>query len=149
MLISLSCHLNPRHLFTQSTPLRLLLHTTSYSHSAALVLPNHIQASHSAAIIVTQHAHFLQAFNSFLLLNARGIKPTKFTLCTLLNPCTQILHLCFGLQIHRILQTGWYQHNIFINTALVNMYAKSSLILDAKSVFDTMEQHDHASGPPS
>ncbi|KAF9587169.1 hypothetical protein IFM89_039609 [Coptis chinensis] len=90
--------------------------------------------------------HFRRALISFRLLNARGIKPTNFILCTLLNSCTQLLHLRFGLQIHaRILQTAWYQHNVFINTALVNMYAKSNLILDAKSVFDAMEQHDHVS----
>ncbi|KAL4572367.1 hypothetical protein LXL04_019140 [Taraxacum kok-saghyz] len=86
-----------------------------------------------------------QFLASFLQQNRLNKKPTKFQLCTALNCCAKTHNSLLGSQIHtKILNTGLDQ-NLYINSSLVNMYAKSGAILDAMRVFNGMEFHDQVS----
>lgn len=71
--------------------------------------------------------------------------PTKFELCTALNSCAKTHNLRLGSQIHaQILHIG-FDHNLYTNSSLVNMYAKCGAIVDAMKVFNGMEFHDQVS----
>ncbi|KAF3439137.1 hypothetical protein FNV43_RR17412 [Rhamnella rubrinervis] len=82
---------------------------------------------------------------SFYQMNGVGRKPTKYSLCTALNTCAKTLNLRLGKQIHaHIVQIG-YEDNLFLNSALVDLYAKCDAIMEARSVFCCMTRHDQVS----
>ncbi|KAA8546636.1 hypothetical protein F0562_003133 [Nyssa sinensis] len=86
-----------------------------------------------------------EALESFRQWNGLGMKPTKFFLCTTLNSCAKTLNWHLGLQIHaQIIQTG-FEENLFINSALVDVYAKCGALVDARRAFDNMKRHDQIS----
>ncbi|KAK9285771.1 hypothetical protein L1049_024972 [Liquidambar formosana] len=70
---------------------------------------------------------------------------TKYRLCSSLNYCAKTLNWHLGVQIHaQIIQTG-YSDNLFLNSALVDLYSKCDAIMDARRVFDGMQRHDQVS----
>lgn len=82
---------------------------------------------------------------SFRQMNNLGTKPTKFILCTALSSCVKRLNWHFGLQIHaRIVRTG-YQDNLFINSALIDLYSKFDAMMEATKVFQGLKRHDQVS----
>ncbi|XP_059624091.1 pentatricopeptide repeat-containing protein At3g12770-like [Cornus florida] len=86
-----------------------------------------------------------EALESFRRMNEFGKTPTKFILCSTLNSCAKTLNRHLGLQIHaRLVQTG-YEENLFISSALVDVYAKCGALVDARRVFDSMKRHDQVS----
>ncbi|KAL5704803.1 hypothetical protein ACHQM5_023177 [Ranunculus cassubicifolius] len=106
---------------------------------------NALKLLHTFAPKFNQQGHFYKALASFQLNNKQGIKPTKFTLCSVLSSCTESLDWHLGCQIHaQIIQAG-YEGNMFLNTKLVDLYAKCGVLDDAKRVFDGMNRHDHVS----
>ena len=95
--------------------------------------------------VTATHDNVYQFLAYFLQQNRLNKKPTKFQLCTALNCCAKTHNSLLGSQIHtKILNTGLDQ-NLYINSSLVNMYAKSGAILDAMRVFNGMEFHDQVS----
>ncbi|OVA06807.1 Pentatricopeptide repeat [Macleaya cordata] len=106
---------------------------------------NDQQGNESTISELAKQGHFQEALKSFHSLHDLGIKPTKFTFCTVLNSCSKLLDLCLGLQIHaRIIQIG-YEDNLFINSALVGLYSKCDMMVDARNVFYRMRNHDQVS----
>ncbi|KAJ0770673.1 putative tetratricopeptide-like helical domain superfamily [Helianthus annuus] len=86
-----------------------------------------------------------EALASFVKGNVLGKKPTKYELCTALNYCAKTRNSRLGSQIHaKVVHTGFDQ-NLYINSALVNVYAKCVSMGEAMKVFDRMELHDEVS----
>lgn len=77
--------------------------------------------------------------------NMLGNKPSKFELCTSLNCCAKTRNLQLGAQFHaKVFHLG-LDRNLYINSALVNVYAKCGEISEAMRVFTGMEVHDEVS----
>ncbi|XP_059653930.1 pentatricopeptide repeat-containing protein At3g12770-like [Cornus florida] len=94
---------------------------------------------------LAKHSNASEALESLGQMDGFGKKPTKFILCSTLNSCAKTLNLHLGLQIHaRLVQTG-YEENLFISSALVDVYAKCGALADARSLFDSMKIHDQVS----
>ncbi|KAK3020027.1 hypothetical protein RJ639_004987 [Escallonia herrerae] len=90
----------------------------------------------------SDHSSAQEGLVSFVRSNAFGTNFTKFDLCTALNSCAKTRNQHLGLQIHaRIIQTG-HPDNLYINSALVDVYAKCNALVDARKVFDGMKCHD-------
>ncbi|KAM7265277.1 hypothetical protein ACFE04_002960 [Oxalis oulophora] len=82
---------------------------------------------------------------SFHRSNAAGEELTKFNLCSGLNSCAKTLNFHLGLQLHaRIIKIG-FEENMYLSSALVDLYAKCGSIFDARKIFDDMENHDRVS----
>ncbi|XP_052195967.1 pentatricopeptide repeat-containing protein At2g13600-like [Diospyros lotus] len=78
-------------------------------------------------------------------MDSLGKKPTKYTFCSALNSCAKTSNWYLGLQIHaQVIQTG-HEENLFISSALVDVYAKCGELADAWRVFDSMKMHDQVS----
>ena len=71
--------------------------------------------------------------------------PTKYSLCTALNTCAKTFNWRLGLQIHALIIQMGFEDNLFLNSALVDLYAKCDAILDARRVFCSMKRHDQVS----
>ncbi|PWA41988.1 Pentatricopeptide repeat-containing protein [Artemisia annua] len=82
---------------------------------------------------------------SYVRGNMLGNKPTKFELCTNLNCCAKTRNLQLAAQFHaKVFHVG-LDRNLYINSALVNVYAKCGTVSEAMRVFSGMEVHDEVS----
>lgn len=71
-----------------------------------------------------------------------GLMPSEFTLVGVLNACSDSNALVEGKQVHAYSLKLGYETQIFILTALVDMYAKCSSIADARKGFDYLQEPD-------
>ncbi|XP_047332134.1 pentatricopeptide repeat-containing protein At2g13600-like [Impatiens glandulifera] len=79
------------------------------------------------------------------LVNILNGKPTKYVLCLSLNSCAKTQNKLLTLQIHtQLIKTG-FENNLFINTALVDAYAKCGALGEAMKAFQEMKTRDHVS----
>jgi pentatricopeptide repeat protein len=68
--------------------------------------------------------------------------PSGFTFSSVLNACARVPVIFEGKQVHaRVVQSG-FLGNKFVQTALLDMYAKCGFISDAWEVFDKMDGKD-------
>ncbi|XP_023765878.1 pentatricopeptide repeat-containing protein At5g42450, mitochondrial [Lactuca sativa] len=84
----------------------------------------------------------LEVFNDMLLL---GQTPDVSTISSVLCACANLTSLHKGKNLHgKALKLG-FQHDVFVNTALVDMYAKSGDIENSKRVFNKMHEKNEVS----
>eukprot|EP01018_Ginkgo_biloba_P026983 Gb_37624 [translate_table: standard] len=76
----------------------------------------------------------------FDILHQPGIYVDSITFASLLHECINVKSLIYGKLVHaHMIRTGVYP-GIFLQNNLVNMYAKSGCVLDARKVFDRMPE---------
>jgi pentatricopeptide repeat protein len=79
-----------------------------------------------------------KALELFNCMQQEGVQPDPVTFVGVLNACASILALDEGRHVHeQIIECG-LESNIFVQTSLVDMYAKSGSMEDAWNVFDNM-----------
>lgn len=74
-----------------------------------------------------------------------GIDPDKRTLVGLLSACASVGALDMGKWINKLASEGGIQHDIYVATALLDMYAKCGSLDDALRVFEDMPQKNEVS----
>ncbi|KAI3704371.1 hypothetical protein L1987_74589 [Smallanthus sonchifolius] len=90
-----------------------------------------------------RHGH--EGLASFVQGNVLGKKSPKYELCSALICCAKTLNSHLGSQIHGKIVHSGFDQNLYINSSLVNVYAKCGLMGDAMKVFDGIELHDEVS----
>uniref|UniRef100_A0A803P2X0 DYW domain-containing protein n=1 Tax=Cannabis sativa TaxID=3483 RepID=A0A803P2X0_CANSA len=98
--------------------------------------------------IITGYAQTGQAENAVSLLNQmrrEGVRPNGFTLASCLNSCARIATLEHGLQLHSLAFKDGHTDDCFVNSALVDMYAKCGCIEDSETVFEGLVSRDTVS----
>ncbi|CAN8266045.1 unnamed protein product [Cochlearia groenlandica] len=81
----------------------------------------------------------LQVFKEML---ARGTEPDKFSVTTALTACAQAGTLSQGKWVHEILKKKSIECDVFVGTALVDMYAKCGCIDTALEVFESLTRRN-------
>ncbi|XWS52255.1 hypothetical protein CRYUN_Cryun11dG0052300 [Craigia yunnanensis] len=79
-----------------------------------------------------------EAIKLFHGMKGAGVNPDKITLVGVLSACASIGALDLGKWIDTYASQRGLQHNIFVSTALVDMYAKCGSLDDAHRVFENM-----------
>jgi len=83
-----------------------------------------------------------EALNLFCKMQGEGVKLDGFSFASMLNACASLSVLEQGKHVHaHVVKTG-FESNVFVGSALVNMYAKCGSIEDARQVFDKMCERD-------
>eukprot|EP01018_Ginkgo_biloba_P036666 Gb_31696 [translate_table: standard] len=83
--------------------------------------------------------HALKLFRHMQIV---GIKPNMVTIVSVLPACARLAALRQGKEIHDYIIRGDFDVDVFMWNALIDMYAKSGSIKDARCVFDKMFQRD-------
>lgn len=83
-----------------------------------------------------------KALNLFSKMHFSGISPSEYTLVGVLNACSDVGASEEGMQIHAFLCKLGFESQIYIMTALVDMYAKCGNTADAKKGFDYLQEPD-------
>eukprot|EP01018_Ginkgo_biloba_P018926 Gb_05127 [translate_table: standard] len=92
-----------------------------------------------------RHGHGEEALKLFWQMQSLGLKPNEFTIASVLGACSSQLALEQAKQVHaHIINTG-YVSNVFLGSALVDIYAKCGNLEDARNVFDEMPERNDVS----
>eukprot|EP01018_Ginkgo_biloba_P009791 Gb_07727 [translate_table: standard] len=87
-----------------------------------------------------RHGPFEEALRLFYRMQETGIKPDKFTFASVFAACANMAALEHGKMVHEDLIRSGCQSDIFVENALVDMYAKCGSIEKAREVFDRMSE---------
>ncbi|XP_051114911.1 pentatricopeptide repeat-containing protein At2g33680 [Andrographis paniculata] len=83
-----------------------------------------------------------KALKLFEEMHSNGMKPSKYTIVGVLNACSNAEEIVVGKQVHAFLIKLGFESQMYILTAMVDMYAKCGLIVDAQKGFDYLYKAD-------
>ncbi|KAK7247482.1 hypothetical protein RIF29_42365 [Crotalaria pallida] len=89
------------------------------------------------------HAH--KALFLFRQMKQSGVTPNNSTFPFVAKACAKLSHLRNSQMIHAHVAKSWFRWNLFVQTAMVDMYIKCGELEDAYKVFDGMPERDIAS----
>ncbi|KAF9595528.1 hypothetical protein IFM89_000616 [Coptis chinensis] len=83
-----------------------------------------------------------EAFLMFKTMMGAGVWPTSFTISSLLPACATVADLKHGKEIHCYALVTGVEVDIFVCSALVDMYAKCGYIFEATKLFNKMRERN-------
>ncbi|XP_016468306.2 pentatricopeptide repeat-containing protein At1g71490 [Nicotiana tabacum] len=86
-----------------------------------------------------------KAFSAYRQMVNRGIRPDEFTYPSVLKACGEQLNLAFGRDIHKSIDASFLEGSLFVQNALVSMYAKCGEVDVAHDIFERMPVKDAVS----
>ncbi|XP_062227975.1 pentatricopeptide repeat-containing protein At2g35030, mitochondrial [Phragmites australis] len=81
----------------------------------------------------------LKLFSGMLI---AGIRPNQVTFLGALDACSNLAALCEGQQVHQMICKTEFQFDTFVESTLMNVYAKCGEIRLARKVFDLSREKD-------
>eukprot|EP01018_Ginkgo_biloba_P007317 Gb_00862 [translate_table: standard] len=85
-----------------------------------------------------QHENSEEALKMFCQMQRAGMKPNQFTFGSVLRACAYREELELGKQIHANISATGFESDVFVSSALIDMYIKCGSTEDAQKVFDKM-----------
>lgn len=79
-----------------------------------------------------------KAVKGFRQLQREGLKPNAYTLSCCLSGCSSLALLDSGRQLHSLVIKSELSSNMYIATALIDMYGQCRCIEDAEAIFKSM-----------
>ncbi|XVF41691.1 hypothetical protein PTKIN_Ptkin01aG0300100 [Pterospermum kingtungense] len=107
----------------------LLLFSTAHQVTKTIV---------SWTSLISQLSHFAAPFEALTFFNqmrATGVYPNHFTFSAVLPACASTSVLLHGQQMHCLISKHGYEGDVFVGSALVDMYAKCHDMMLAEKVF--------------
>eukprot|EP01018_Ginkgo_biloba_P002102 Gb_06089 [translate_table: standard] len=89
-----------------------------------------------------QNGHGEEALKLFRQMQLAGVKPNMKTFTSVLPACANLAALEQGMEIHEEIIRSGFQSDVFVESALVDMYAKCGSIEKAHEVFDKIHQRN-------
>lgn len=71
-----------------------------------------------------------------------GTEPNEFTFATILTSCSGPLGCNLGKQIHSLVKKRNFDTHIYVGSSLLDMYAKSNRIHEAREIFESLPERD-------
>ncbi|KAL4304569.1 hypothetical protein GQ457_10G027700 [Hibiscus cannabinus] len=89
---------------------------------------------------LTQNGLYREAIDLFREMRIEGLAMDQFTFGSMLTGCGGLIAPKEGKQVHAFVIRTNHQDNVFVGSALVDMYCKCKLITSAEAVFKRMTQ---------
>eukprot|EP01018_Ginkgo_biloba_P028506 Gb_30190 [translate_table: standard] len=89
-----------------------------------------------------QNGHANEALTLFCQVKQAGIKPDTVTFASILPVCADLAALEQGKEVHGYIIKSGIESDVFVGTALIDMYAKCGSIENARLLFDQMYQRN-------
>jgi pentatricopeptide repeat protein len=89
-----------------------------------------------------RHGDGQEALALFNQMKKTGIKPNHFIFASVLPACSNMAALEHGMEVHEEIIRQGFHSDVFVQSGLVDMYAKCGNLEDARQVFDKMSQRD-------
>eukprot|EP01018_Ginkgo_biloba_P017986 Gb_15352 [translate_table: standard] len=78
----------------------------------------------------------------FYQMQLTGIRPNHFSFASVLPACANLAALKLGKEFHEQIIRSGFQSNVFVGSALVDMYVKCDNVEEALKVFDKMTERN-------
>ncbi|KAK7272818.1 hypothetical protein RIF29_13858 [Crotalaria pallida] len=78
----------------------------------------------------------------FLQARKEEVEPTEFMISTVLSACAELGGLELGKSVHALAIKSCIEENIFVGSALVDMYGKCGIVENAEQVFSEMPERN-------
>ncbi|KAK6944336.1 E motif [Dillenia turbinata] len=88
----------------------------------------------------TQNGLTEKAITLFKKMQEYEVRPNPVTISSILSACAQLGALSLGKWVHDLLKRDNFESNVFVSTALIDMYAKCGSIMEARELFDKMPE---------
>ncbi|KAJ0914889.1 putative aminoacyl-tRNA synthetase, class Ic, tetratricopeptide-like helical domain superfamily [Helianthus annuus] len=85
-----------------------------------------------------QNGQIISALNHFRIMKVKNIDPDSFTMVSIIAAVTEFSVLRQAKWVHGVVTRTCLDTNVFVKTALVDMYAKCGAITTARKLFDLM-----------
>lgn len=92
-----------------------------------------------------QHSQSEQALELFYQMRTDGVEVDKYTFSTVLRACAKVAVIEAGAQVHACIVKSDFHKNVYVESALVDMYAKCGSIEAARQAFDKMSTRNAVS----
>eukprot|EP01018_Ginkgo_biloba_P009797 Gb_07754 [translate_table: standard] len=92
--------------------------------------------------VYAQNGYFDEALKFFQQMQLIGVRPNSVTFASVIPACANLAALKKAKEVHEDILRSGFQSNVFVGSALVDMYAKCGSIQDAHSVFDKMPERN-------
>ncbi|KAF3450205.1 hypothetical protein FNV43_RR06285 [Rhamnella rubrinervis] len=79
-----------------------------------------------------------EAFTFFRQMKEYGMLPTQFSYATVLSCCAKLSSSFEGKQVYGLITKDGYVNDVFVGSALIDMYCKCGEIDEARQFFNTM-----------
>ncbi|KAG9139819.1 hypothetical protein Leryth_020227 [Lithospermum erythrorhizon] len=89
--------------------------------------------------------HYEEALSVYSYMGNKGVRPDKFTYPSVLKACGELSNLEFGAKVHKSIDGNPSAWNLFVQNALISMYAKCGEVGIARGVFEKMIEKDAVS----
>eukprot|EP01018_Ginkgo_biloba_P030827 Gb_14948 [translate_table: standard] len=83
-----------------------------------------------------------KALKLFCQMQLAGVKPNSVTIASILPACANLAGLQLGKEIHAYAIRNGFESDLFVGSAIVDMYAKCGNIANARQVFHKMSQRN-------
>ncbi|KAK6156064.1 hypothetical protein DH2020_010312 [Rehmannia glutinosa] len=90
----------------------------------------------------SQCSKWEEALVIFSQMRKEGFTPNNFTLASVLTACANLCYLEYGRQIHGLLCKLGFETVRYVESALIDMYAKGGSIKEAEKVFSRISNPD-------
>ncbi|KAK9079269.1 hypothetical protein SSX86_000939 [Deinandra increscens subsp. villosa] len=85
---------------------------------------------------LTRQNRYVESFYIFSRMLEMEIKPTEYTLASLIHASTALENLNLGKQLHGFAIKTSFNSNVFVGSAVLDLYAKRNTIEEAQMVFE-------------
>eukprot|EP01018_Ginkgo_biloba_P022430 Gb_00259 [translate_table: standard] len=89
-----------------------------------------------------QNRCYEEAFELLSLMQEAGARPDQFTFPCLLKACAGLADVVQGKLVHAVIIKTGSDSDVFVGSALVDMYTKCGSVIDARLVFDKMPRRN-------
>ncbi|KAK2666033.1 hypothetical protein Ddye_004607 [Dipteronia dyeriana] len=84
----------------------------------------------------------LESLRAFSSMRRLSLTPTRTTFPCAIKSCSALLDLHSGKQTHQQALIFGYEQDLFVSSALIDMYSKCSELKDARKLFDEISQRN-------
>ncbi|KAG6671679.1 hypothetical protein I3842_16G016200 [Carya illinoinensis] len=92
-----------------------------------------------------QNGYAHEVIKLFSNMKGCGFRPDDFTYTSILSACACLEYIEMGLQLHSFIIKSGLSSNLFVGNALVDMYAKSGALKEARKQFELISNRDNIS----
>ncbi|XLQ99979.1 hypothetical protein HN51_054700 [Arachis hypogaea] len=95
--------------------------------------------------VYAENGYFNHVMELLFDMTRRNIEPEEFTFSSILSSCACFESLEIGRQVHSVVIKRSFVNNLFVNNALVEMYANAWALKEARKQFKRMKIRDNIS----
>ncbi|MED6110407.1 Pentatricopeptide repeat-containing protein [Stylosanthes scabra] len=103
------------------------------------LMPQPDQCSWNAMVSgFAQHGRFQEALSFFVGMHRVNFVLNEYSFGSALSACAGLTDLNLGVQIHALMSKSRYSSDVYMGSALVDMYSKCGVVASAQRAFDGM-----------